>query len=98
MLDVDHLDNDRTNNSLDNLRVVCVWCHALKTRGVPAHDWNGTFALTDSESISGGYIIQSEHGSQRRYLVYGCRCEICVTAYARMRKKHPSRTAKISGP
>ena len=34
MLDVDHIDNDRSNNKLENLMVLCVWCHALKTRGV----------------------------------------------------------------
>ena len=33
MLDVDHIDNDRANNAIKNLQVVCVWCHALKTRG-----------------------------------------------------------------
>jgi hypothetical protein len=32
MLDVDHIDNDRENNSLENLKVLCVWCHAVKTR------------------------------------------------------------------
>lgn len=32
MLDVDHIDNNRKNNSLDNLQILCVWCHALKTR------------------------------------------------------------------
>ena len=32
MLDVDHIDNDRSNNSLDNLQFLCVWCHATKTR------------------------------------------------------------------
>lgn len=32
MLDVDHIDSDRKNNTLDNLQVLCVWCHALKTR------------------------------------------------------------------
>lgn len=35
MLDVDHIDSDRKNNSMDNLQVLCVLCHALKTRGVP---------------------------------------------------------------
>lgn len=32
MLDVDHIDENRKNNKIENLRVVCVWCHALKTR------------------------------------------------------------------
>lgn len=38
MLDVDHKDSDRANNDIGNLQVLCVWCHALKTRGVPYHD------------------------------------------------------------
>ena len=37
MLDVDHIDNDRRNNTLQNLCVLCVWCHALKTRKVEFH-------------------------------------------------------------
>lgn len=37
MLDVDHRDGDRSNNRLENLDVLCVWCHALKTRGVEPH-------------------------------------------------------------
>lgn len=32
MLDVDHIDSNRENNELDNLQVLCVWCHAEKTR------------------------------------------------------------------
>lgn len=32
MLDVHHLDGNRNNNDLANLNVLCVWCHALKTR------------------------------------------------------------------
>lgn len=32
MLDVHHVDGDRNNNKLENLRVLCVWCHALETR------------------------------------------------------------------
>jgi hypothetical protein len=38
MLDVDHIDSDHANNALENLQVLCVWCHALKTRGVPFHE------------------------------------------------------------
>lgn len=34
MLDVHHIDGNRKNNSLENLRILCVWCHALKTRNV----------------------------------------------------------------
>ena len=44
MLDVDHIDSDRSNNDLSNLQVLCIWCHALKTRGVEAHNWDGQLA------------------------------------------------------
>ena len=98
MLDVDHIDDDRANNSIKNLCVVCVWCHALKTRNVATHEWNGKVVASSVEDAEGEYIIQSAHGSQRRYLVYGCRCDVCVTAYARTRKKHPSRSARALGP
>jgi hypothetical protein len=37
MLDVDHVDGDRSNNGIQNLQILCVWCHALKTRGVDEH-------------------------------------------------------------
>jgi hypothetical protein len=37
MLDVHHLDKNRANNRLGNLEVLCVWCHACKTRGIPFH-------------------------------------------------------------
>jgi len=37
MLDVDHIDSDRSNNKIKNLQVLCVWCHALKTRKIPYH-------------------------------------------------------------
>jgi hypothetical protein len=32
MLDVDHIDGNRTNHDLSNLQVLCVWDHACKTR------------------------------------------------------------------
>lgn len=38
MLDVDHKDSNRKNAALENLQVLCVWCHVLKTRKVPYHD------------------------------------------------------------
>lgn len=41
MLDVHHRDRDRAHNHVTNLEVVCVWCHAVETRRVRAHPWNG---------------------------------------------------------
>lgn len=38
MLDVDHIDSNRANNIIDNLQVLCVWCHTLKTRKVTIHN------------------------------------------------------------
>jgi hypothetical protein len=32
MLDADHIDSNRKNSKIENLQVLCVWCHALKTR------------------------------------------------------------------
>lgn len=34
MLDVDHIDENRFNNAIENLQVLCVWCHANKTRRI----------------------------------------------------------------
>lgn len=34
MYDVDHIDENRSNNNLSNLQVLCVYCHAAKTRKV----------------------------------------------------------------
>lgn len=32
ILDVHHIDGNRGNNSLGNLEVLCVWCHAWTHR------------------------------------------------------------------
>lgn len=34
MLDVHHIDGNRKHNGKENLRVLCVWCHALYTRKI----------------------------------------------------------------
>ena len=34
LLDVDHIDGNRDNNDIENLQILCVWCHAKKTRGL----------------------------------------------------------------
>jgi hypothetical protein len=43
MLDVHHKDGNRGNNILENLEVLCVWCHAMETRKVAQHNWTGKF-------------------------------------------------------
>ena len=32
LLDIDHIDSNRDNNTLTNLQVLCVACHSIKTR------------------------------------------------------------------
>lgn len=32
LLDVDHIDGNRQNNKIENLQILCVMCHAKKTR------------------------------------------------------------------
>ena len=32
LLDVDHINNDRSNCELSNLQILCVYCHAIKSR------------------------------------------------------------------
>lgn len=34
MLDVHHKDGNREHSEIENLEVLCVWCHALITRGL----------------------------------------------------------------
>lgn len=37
MLDVHHTNGNRNNNKIENLEVLCVWCHACETRDVKPH-------------------------------------------------------------
>ena len=48
MLDVHHRDGDRSNNLIENLEVLCVWCHALITRKQKPHPWNGKLCFVTS--------------------------------------------------
>lgn len=39
-LDVDHMDGDSSNYSVDNLKTLCACCHRIKTK--LAEDWRNT--------------------------------------------------------
>lgn len=47
MLDVHHKYADRSNNAIENLEVLCTWCHSLRTRGVQFHAHNGDYSHGD---------------------------------------------------
>lgn len=64
MLDVDHIDSNRSNSKLENLQVLCVWCHALKTRKVKFHQWNGAdYSTTGNTKI---LVRESEYRALER--------------------------------
>ncbi len=37
LIEVHHKNGDRSNNTIENLSVLCFWCHKCITRGVPIH-------------------------------------------------------------
>ena len=52
MLDCHHINSDRKNNALENLEILCLWCHGLETRKVKWHMWNGNdFSKTGRTKI-----------------------------------------------
>lgn len=51
MLDVHHKDGNRDNNNLENLEVLCVWCHALETRTTHVHAWCGNLLTTNNKEL-----------------------------------------------
>ena len=52
MLDVHHIDRNRKHNKLENLVVLCVWCHALRTRKIPAHSRNGPVIQRENATLA----------------------------------------------
>lgn len=44
MLDVHHIDRNRKNNAVENLEVLCVWCHYMETHKVTEQTWNGSYS------------------------------------------------------
>lgn len=80
---IDHIDNDPTNNSLDNLRPLCIACNTFRDRpltsgckhiftidgvSMSAHSW----AARDDVKVSGHTIIRRRrnHGWSDRDCVY----------------------------
>ena len=51
MLDVHHRDGDRSNGHINNLEVLCVWCHALHTRKVMGSSPNEMALLLQRRTI-----------------------------------------------
>jgi hypothetical protein len=52
MLDVHHIDRNRSNGAPHNLIVLCIWCHVLETRRVTPHAWNGTIVQREDTTIA----------------------------------------------
>lgn len=63
MLDADHVNGDRSNSKKGNLQVLCVWCHALKTRKVQYHEWapSLTGKIAASHAVDGGFDSPGVH-------------------------------------
>ena len=58
MLDVDHINGNRSHNKQENLQVLCVWCHALKTRKISFHV-NGAVAHLGEQLICNQQAVGS---------------------------------------
>lgn len=44
MFEVDHIDGNRDNNNIENLQILCIYCHREKTIGALVEKHNTTFA------------------------------------------------------
>lgn len=50
LLDVDHIDSNRQNNDISNLQILCVMCHAIKTRLPHLYDSVGPVGVAPTTS------------------------------------------------
>ncbi len=67
---VDHIDGDKTNDSIDNLQLLSEQAHRAKT-AVEAADRAKLRRLSRTP----------KHGTYLEHKKYGCNCEACVAAY-----------------
>ena len=44
MLEVDHILGRQISHKLEDIQVLCVWCHWMKTRNVTPHNWSGNLS------------------------------------------------------
>lgn len=67
MLDVHHLDSDRSNGLPENLLVLCVWCHALETRRIKPHEWVGCITNVPTPVLRDPYPLPAPTPQKANY-------------------------------
>jgi len=84
LLDVDHIDGNRKNSDISNLQILCVKCHALKTR-LP-DEFQRIYGVKINRKCKGCDV---ELNNNKSFYCFDCSCKI---------SKSYVRKSKISWP
>lgn len=94
MLEVDHKDGNRDNNALDNLQILCAWCHLQKTRAsskphkMPTRiEWPPLSKLLDMVKAKGFAATGAELGVSDNAIRKHFRKHRVVSAYSPFQSK-----------